>query len=342
MPIRTIAAGSAVFAAIVGGLWILWQVVDVLLVVFAGVLLAVIWRNAGERLASLSRLPARLGTAVVIALTFVATAGFIWSIGPLVANQADQLAENVVQTLSRLEEEASRYAWGRWVYRDALPSLGEGGDGAQLLGRITGAFSTALGILGNLVVILMVGIYTALTPAEYRAGAVSLLPPRHRKRGREVLSALDRGLWHWLLGQLVAMFGVGIATTLGLWLLGIPLAIVLGIIAGVLNFIPLAGPFLAAVPAVLVAFAQSPTDALYVALLFLGVQQLEGNVLTPLAQQQAVNLPPATLLASLAAFGVLLGPLGVLLATPLAVVVTVLVKMIYIEGVLEEPAEDLP
>lgn len=342
MPTATILTGAAVLAAAFAGTWLLWQVAHVILVLFAGVLLAVIWRNFGARLAWLPGLTPAAGTILVIVLSFVAVAAFAWTAGPQIASQMDQLTENMTQAVSRLHGEVREYGWGRWLLDEALPSLGGSSGGGDLLGRITGMFSTVLGVFGNLVVILMVGIYAAVAPDEYRSGIENLFPRRHRGRVREVLHGVSRGLWHWLLGQLFAMVGVGLATTLGLWLLGIPLAIVLGMLAGVLNFIPLLGPILSAIPAILVAFAQSPADALYVAFLFFGVQQLEGNVLTPLAQHSAVKLPPATILASLLVFGVLFGPMGILLATPLAVVVAVLMKMLYVEGVLGETATHLP
>lgn len=342
MSTATIVAGAAALAGAFAGIWVLWQVAHVILVLFAGVLLAVIWRNLGARVARLPGLSPRVGTMLVVLASFVAVGAFVWLAGPLIASQMDQLTENVARSLSRLHGEVREFGWGRWILDEALPSLGGGGGSSDLLGRITGMFSTVFGVLGNLVVILMVGIYAAVAPDEYRSGIENLFPRRHRTRVREVLHGVSRGLWHWLLGQLVAMVGVGVATTVGLWLLGIPLAIVLGVIAGLLNFVPLLGPVLSAIPAVLVAFAQGPADAFYVALLFFGVQQLEGNVLTPLAQHRAVKLPPATILASLLAFGVLFGPMGVLLATPLAVVVAVLTKMLYVEGVLGEKATDLP
>ena len=122
----------------------------------------------------------------------------------------------------------------------------------------------------------------------------------------------------------------GLLTGLGLWALGMPSGLALGLLAGVLEFIPFAGPVLSAIPAVLLALAISPDLALWVLLLYVAVQQFEGNVLTPLVQQFAVDLPGVVLLFSLLAFGTLFGVLGVILAAPLAVVTYVLVKRLYV------------
>ena len=140
----------------------------------------------------------------------------------------------------------------------------------------------------------------------------------------------ERALRLWLKGQAIAMVVVGLLTGIGLWALGMPSAFALGLLAGVLEFIPFAGPIIAAVPAILLALAVSPELALWVMLLYFAVQQFEGNLLTPLVQQYAVDLPGVVLLFSLIGFGTLFGTLGVILAAPLAVVTMVLVKRLYV------------
>jgi predicted PurR-regulated permease PerM len=126
------------------------------------------------------------------------------------------------------------------------------------------------------------------------------------------------------------MVVVGLLVGTGLWLLGVPSALTLGLLAGLLEFIPFAGPILAMIPAVLLALAVSPDLAIWVLLLYLAVQQFEGNVLTPVVQQYAVDLPGVVLLFSLIGFGIIFGTLGVILAAPLAVVSYVLVKRLYV------------
>ena len=140
----------------------------------------------------------------------------------------------------------------------------------------------------------------------------------------------ERALRLWLKGQLIAMVAVGLLVGLGLWALGMPSALALGLLAGMLEFIPFAGPLIAAIPAILLALAVGPDMALWVLLLYFAVQQFEGYVLTPLVQQYAVDLPGVVLLFSLLAFGTLFGTLGLILAAPLTVVSYVLVKRLYV------------
>ena len=131
------------------------------------------------------------------------------------------------------------------------------------------------------------------------------------------------------------MAATGILTGLGLWLLGIPLALTLALLAAVLTFVPYVGAFLSAIPALLLGIVQGPVTALYVGLLYIAVQFVEGYLITPLVQQETVSLPPALTIGSLVLFGALFGPMGIMLGTPLAAVGIVLVRMAYVEDVLE-------
>jgi len=132
------------------------------------------------------------------------------------------------------------------------------------------------------------------------------------------------------------MAATGVLTGLGLWLLGIPLALTLALLAAVLTFVPYVGAIVSAIPALLLGLVHSPTMVLYVAILYVIVQLVEGYLLTPLIQQETVALPPALTIASLVLFGALFGPLGLMLGTPLAAVGLVLVRMAYVEDVLEQ------
>jgi predicted PurR-regulated permease PerM len=135
------------------------------------------------------------------------------------------------------------------------------------------------------------------------------------------------------------MILVTVVTASGLALLGIPLALTLGVIAGLLEFIPNVGPIVAAIPAVLIAFLSGPQTALYVMIFFLAIQQLESYILTPLVQRRAVSLEPALIITAQLAFATTVGALGMLLATPLAAGLLVAVKMLYVEDVLGDRVE---
>jgi predicted PurR-regulated permease PerM len=134
---------------------------------------------------------------------------------------------------------------------------------------------------------------------------------------------------------------VGVLTAIGLWVAGVPLAFVLGLIAALLSFVPYIGPLAAVIPAALVALAEDPTKVIYVFALYGAVQLLESYLITPLIQERAVSIPPAVLIAAQVIMGVLAGAAGVLMATPLAVVLIVLVQMLYLEDVLGDSVSTL-
>lgn len=161
---------------------------------------------------------------------------------------------------------------------------------------------------------------------------------RRRLRGREVLDEIGVTLSKWLVGKAYSMVAAGVMTAVGLSLLGVPLALLLGIIAGLLDFIPYVGPLMAGVPALLIAFSDSPAQALYV-LLFSAVQLVQGYLLEPLIDQHTVALPPALTITMQVTFGAVFGMAGVALATPMTAVLVVLVAMLYVQDVLGDDAK---
>src|SRR5690606_10560938 len=168
-----------------------------------------------------------------------------------------------------------------------------------------------------MLLIAFLALYLALEPRRYMEGALRLVPLSGRDNARNAMCAAGAALRTWLLGQGIAMLAVGVAAGIGLASAGVPLALALGIVAGIADFVPIIGPILAAVPGILIGFSVSPETALYATLVCLVVQQLEGNIVMPIAQRWAVALPPAIALVSVVAFGLLFGVLGVLFATPL-------------------------
>lgn len=187
--------------------------------------------------------------------------------------------------------------------------------------------------------VLFTGLYLAAQPGLYRSGVILLFPKAVHDRVGETLDTMANALRQWLVGQLIAMAVVGMLTGLGLWLLGLPSALTLALIAALLEFIPLVGPIVSAVPAVLLAFTLGWSMVLSVALLYLAVQQVEGNLLIPLLQKRMVSLLPALTLVAVVVLGLLFGRPGVLFATPLTVVLLVGIKMLYVEDVLGEQTE---
>lgn len=312
-----IVAGVAALALFV------WRIADALLLIFTGVLFAILLQRLAGLVHRFTGLPQGWALAVVLlSLTALAVGGG-FLLGQSVAAQLDQLREQIGNAVNQLPGPVH-------------DQLTEQGKQWPWMTRLQSVASGVAYFLGDAIVVLFAAIYLAASPGVYRRGVVLLVPPRGHDRAREVLDVTGNALWRWLIGQLAAMAIVGVLTTAGLWLLGIPAAPALGMVAGLLEFVPMIGPFLAAIPAVLIAFAQSPQDALWVAGLYLLIQQIEGNLVTPLLQKSVVDLPPVVTIGAIAAGGVLFGLMGMFLATPLAVVALVLVNLLYIEDKLGE------
>ena len=315
-----------VVALVVAAALALWRASDIVLVAFGGVLLAVALRTLADLLTRYTPLPRPLALPVVVVAILVAIGVLVWTIGDTLASQFNELTRQLPQALEGLRGWLSRTAPGRSL----LGSLWQAGS-VESMTKLLGVAIGTLGALANVLLLVVLGIYLAADPGAYRRGFLRLLPARMRTNVDAALGGSARALRNWLGGQLVAMAAVGVMTGVGLALLGVPLALSLATIAALLEFIPLLGPIIAAIPAILIAFTVDPMTALYVLLLYVGVQQLEGYVLMPLVQRWAVELPPALGVLSVVVLGVLFGVPGALFAVPLTIVAIVLVRELYLD-----------
>lgn len=313
---------------------------DALLLVFACILMAILLYKLSEIMARRMHMNRKVAlTIVVIALTAIIGIGG-WAMAPQISEQSTKLAEEIPAAVKRLQAEVQQHPLLKRMVDELPPPEQIVKQMGNMVPNAGLFFGGVIGALGNVVIILFVGIYFATSPQLYTQGAIRLVPPAKRPRAQEVQQELGNTLASWLLGKAASMLIVGVATTAGLMMLDVPLALILGIIAGLLDFIPYLGPIMAGIPAVLLALSISPDLALYTALLFLGVQLVEGYVLQPMIEARAVDLPPALVIVMQLVFGTLFGFAGVALATPLAAALAVLVKMLYIEDVLgDRPAQ---
>jgi predicted PurR-regulated permease PerM len=244
---------------------------------------------------------------------------------PLLDSSGEASSESTAETPSDQSESPSQPTASSRGLLSAFVSVAS---------RLFGFVPAVFGVLTNILFVVIFGIFLAANPKLYQRGLLQLFPQSKRERVQEVLNALGHTLRGWLLAQLVSMVVIGVLVALGLWWLGMPFVLSLAFIAFLLEFIPTVGSFLSAAPAVLIAFTQSPTMALWVLLFYLVVQTVEGNLLMPLIQQRVVHLPPALTLLTILIMGTLFGFLGLLVATPLLAVILVLVKMLYLEDTL--------
>lgn len=328
--------GKVITALVIAaGFIALWQLRTVALLLFGGLLFAIVFSALTQWLQAATRLSRRASFGLTLVLLAAGTAALLWWIGGELSGQLRDLRQQLPAAL----ESVRRWLSGTALGSHAVEAIDEIRQQDVPWARIAGAATLTATALGNFVLMVLLGVFVAMEPGVYREGFVRLLPVRHRARLSAALDDAGKALAGWLKGQALSMLFVGLATWIGLALLGVPLALILGVLAGVLDFVPFFGPIVSGLLAVLLAFVQGPDTALYVALLALAIQQLEGNLLMPLLQRWAVKLPPALGVLSVVVAGTLFGLPGILFATPLVVVAMVLVRRLYVEGTLEsDPA----
>jgi len=313
---------------------LLWTSSQVLLLLFAGILFAILLDAVSGWIAGVTGFSHGWSLAVALLILLVLATLGIWYLAPSVGQQLFELARTLPASIQQLRQVLGEYAWGRWIL-EQMPAANEMmPDGGAILSRISGVFSSTFGAIVDFALIIFVGVYGAAQPRLYIDGVIRLVPLAHRRRACEVVNAVGHTLRWWLIGRVASMIVVGVLTALGLWLLGVPLALAFGLLAALLDFIPNIGPIIAAVPAILLALTHGPDQALYVTLLYVGIQNAEGFFLTPMIQQRTVSLPPVLTLIGQVILGVLAGGLGLALASPLVAVVLVLVKMLYVHDLL--------
>ncbi|MBO3269539.1 AI-2E family transporter [Hymenobacter defluvii] len=311
-------------------LWFLWASISILLLSFGSVLFAVLLRAIGRIFCRISsKIPQKLAVTLALLLLIGLITGFVMLAAPRISEQASTLSSNLPAAVNKIESQLEETQWGHYII-DKVRSDAS----APNLSRMTGYVGSFLGIVANTVVLLIAGFFLALDPNLYVNGFTRLFPIARRQRAREVVGCVVQQLEGWLLGQFIAMLAVGILTWAGLMLLGIPLALVLGVLTFILDFVPFIGPIVAAVPGVLLAVLQGPEMMLYVGLVYLGVQQVESYVVVPLVQQRTVSVPPVLVLLGALLGGVLGGLPGTIIAMPTLVTFMTLIQELYIKDAL--------
>jgi len=331
-----IVAGTVLFIGLL--LRFLWASMSILLLGFGSVLFAVLLRALGRIFCRISsKIPQKMAVTLALLLIIGLITGFVMLAAPRISEQASTLSANLPAALDKLEQQLEQTQWGHYII-DKIRSDAS----APNLSRMTGYVGSFLGIVANTIVLLIAGFFLALDPNLYVNGFARLFPITRRQRAREVVGCVVEQLEGWLLGQFIAMLAVGILTWVGLTLLGIPLALVLGVLAFILDFVPFIGPIVSAVPGVLLAVLQGSEMMLYVGLVYLGVQQIESYVVVPLVQQRTVSVPPVLVLLGALLGGVLGGLPGTIIAMPTLVTFMTLIQELYIKDALgdRQPAAE--
>jgi predicted PurR-regulated permease PerM len=331
---------------VVIGLWalsnLIWLARDVLFITFFALLIASFLSIFVEPLHDRGISRAVSAPVILIMITTILVGLFLLA-WPTLREQFHVIQQQLPPALDRLQ------GWIETQSQALTGSLGESGAvmerqlrtrvGSEFSGLIGGAMpllNTAVGAIAGFFLVVFAGLFIAISPRTYMRGLIVLLPRSRRRRAGEVLPRAGVAMVQWMKGTALAMLFVGSVSALGLWLIGIPAALALGIIAGLLEFIPYIGPALSFIPATVVAFAMSPEQALWVLGLYAVVQSLESTVVTPLLMKQVAKLPPALTLLFQTMMAALFGFLGLLLAVPILATSKILVEELWVESVADE------
>lgn len=304
---------------------------NVFFLFFLAILVAVFLHSIAGWLAGRTRLGegAALGVVCLALLVFFVAA--VWLVGYRIASQVESLSDQLPQSFETLENKVAEYPLGRRFLHEVPQARQRALEPRALTKQAGWLAGQTVGIVVSVAVVLFLGIYIASSPRSYRDGVVELFPPHTRPKVTRVLNELGHTLRRWLIGTMLSMASAAILTMVGLWLLGIPLALTLGLIAGVGEFIPNLGPLSAAIPAVLLGFLGGLNKALMVVGLYIVIQTVQSYGVTPLIQQHAVSVPVGLQITMQVLFGYLFGLLGLLVAVPVTACVLVLVKMLYLK-----------
>jgi Ca2+-transporting ATPase len=325
-----------VIAALAGALW---RLSDILILLFGAVLLAIGLCAAARLVARRTGIRRSIALAGVFLLGLCVFAGALWVFGSTISAQLDEVIKAAPAGFKLFMAWMAERPYGQTLLDQArgLNVVGATGWATSVVTSVGGLITRALGYG---IVALFVAIYLAAQPDLYRHLCLRLVPPAQRPIAENLFGVTGQVLQRWLVGQLVVMATIGVLSGLGLWLMGIEAAFALGLMGGLLCFIPFVGAILAAIPATLVALTQGPTYAVSVICMYVAVHFIEGNFITPMVQAEATALPPVLAILSAVAFSVLFGPLGVLLAVPLTLVLLATTEVLYVQHGLGEAPPD--
>jgi predicted PurR-regulated permease PerM len=338
----SIAVGGIGIVAFAAALMLAWYFAATLFLIFAGVLLGFFLNALTELLGRVSP----IGHAARLAFVCIVLAALVCSVlvlgGSTIAEQATLLGNTIKSQLVHVKGFLEQHGVdtnfldagnlaplsgspsanaARNPAGSGLPSAGElASSGGAIVNQAWRLILGTVGAVGNIFIVLFLGLCFAAQPGVYRLGLLHLMPSRHRARASEIVDDIGAMLQRWLLAQILTMVAVFVVTWLGLLLIGVPSAFILGVQAGLLTFIPTVGALIGGLIIVLASLATGWVAALSALALFVGVHVLESYILTPLLQRQAIDIPPATLFGTQILLGTVFGLWGLALALPLMAV----------------------
>ncbi len=299
---------------------------SLLLLTLAGTLFAIYFHGCAHFFHKKLHLPNGWSLALSIIVNIALLTAFVWFVGARLQNEIASLSDMLPQTI----DDAKAYLEKSKLGSKVLSYLQSSGDTQKTKMLLKSFFSSGFGILSDVYIVLLLGIFFIASPFLYKKGVVHLLPPKAKDKGAEIWDDMHHILKNWIKGQLFGFLFIAVLSAFGLWAIGMPFILPLALIAGLLNFIPNFGPIIALVPACLIALSQGTTTFLLVIGLYSLIQVIQSAVTQPLIQKKMVSIPPALIVFGQVAMGLLGGFWGVLLATPVIVIIMTLINKLYV------------
>jgi len=298
--------------------------INVFLLIFAAILFAMLLHAVGSATKKMTHLPYPLALGLAVAFIVGLLTLTFWLYSPLIAEQLGLLLDQLPEAMSNLRKSLTPYLGSEFLSKDKIQhelSL----TNQKVIDNLVALFSFTVGSIISLFLFLIIGFYIALNPKRYVLWLIYIVTPSNRKRVWEIMEKIGQSLRWWLLGKFLSMAVIGLLAFIGLSVLHVSLAFILGLIAALFAFIPYVGAILSAIPAILIAFANSPLQAFYVTLLYIVIHIIEGYFITPYIEQRTVSIPPALTIMMQVLMLTLIGAAGLALATPLTVVALALI-----------------
>jgi predicted PurR-regulated permease PerM len=304
---------------------------NVLLMVLAGALIATFFHGLGDMIQRKTKWNRKLAMIIAVAGSFAILGVLLWFMGTKIQHQITELSTTLPHTLGTAKAKMASTPLGKKF----LESI-SGNNSQKLMATAQSFFSTSFGVIGDMYIILFLGIFFTTNPSLYKNGILLLVPQEKKEMGEHIINRVSLSLKGWLKGMMISIVLVTTLISTGLTIIGLPVAMVLGLITGILEMVPNLGSLLAMIPGVLLALTISTNMAIVVALLYIASQTITANIVNPLIQKKMINLPPALTLISQLTMGAISGALGVILAVPLLAITIILVDELYVKRVNNE------
>jgi predicted PurR-regulated permease PerM len=302
---------------------LVWLLFDLILIILGAVLIALTLQLGAEPLHRWLRLPQSLALILAGVIIVSIVGGGLYLFGTHVGSQLQDVLRRVDAAERSIRQALQGSEFGKLILSHfQAPELSLG----KLLGKV---FTLSAAFLASLVVLVVAGIYLAAQPLLYREGLNQMFPPRMHPYASMTIEDIAWALRRWLLGQLIQMVIIGACSGIAVWLIGLPTPWALGLIAGIAEFVPYLGPVVASIPAIFVAATVNLNAVLWTVFAYIIIHQTESHLVTPLIQRQMVSIPPAVMVLAIVAIGLLFGPVAMIFAAPMTVVLFVVVKKSY-------------